>query len=58
MTSNATNVASSYVFNVPLFLIVTFLLAVIVYNILHTKRDNIDVIKRKINTEIEKKLYY
>lgn len=51
-------ISMSYAYNIPLFFIVTFILVVIVYNLLHAYRERDEIIKHKVNTEIKKKLYY
>lgn len=56
--SNKIKTAMSYVYNTPIFFIVTFLLCVFIYQMIHAHRDRNDIIKHKVETEIKKKLYY
>ena len=51
-------IALSYIYNTPIFFIVTFLLAVFIYQMIHAHRNRNDIIKHKVETEIKKKLYY
>ena len=54
--NNISNVSSSYAYNIPLFILLAFILAMFTYNILHAYRDRNDIIKHKVETEIQKKI--
>nr|QDY52135.1 hypothetical protein 4_15 [Mimiviridae sp. ChoanoV1] len=58
MSNNISNVTRSYAYNIPLFILLAFILAMFTFNILHAYRDRNDIIKHKVETEIQKKLFY
>ncbi len=62
MAKNSNNkslgIGMSYAYNIPLFCIIAFIFAVLIYQLLNAYRDRDEVVRHKINTEIKKKLYY